>query len=62
MRSVDGKMMYSKNGKSTAPVMTAGTIMFKVYVTKDSWNAPDNTRLVGFEDTRMAEAMLRLHQ
>lgn len=38
------------------PVTMTGMIMFAVYVRNEIWKAPASTRLVGFDDTRIAEA------
>ena len=50
--------MYNKKGNSTTPVTTTGTITLAVYLMNVIPNAPARTRLVGLEETRMAEAML----
>src|SRR5271155_3047880 len=57
IRVLSGKTMYSKEGNRTMAVTTTGTIMFAVYSTNLIWKAPASTRLVGLEETRIAEAM-----
>src|SRR5437016_1530047 len=57
MRDSSAKTMYSKKGNRMMAVTTTGTIMFAVYSTNLIWKAPASTRLVGLEETRIAEAM-----
>ena len=49
--------MYSKKGYNTIPVTRTGTMIFAVYLMNVIPNAPARTRLVGFEDTSIADAM-----
>lgn len=50
--------MYSKKGYRTMPVTRTGTMTFAVYLIKVILNAPARTRLVGLEETRIADAIL----
>ena len=60
MRDSSAKMIYSRNGKRTTAVTTTGTIMLAVYTMNLILKAPARTRLVGLEETRIAEAMLAM--
>jgi hypothetical protein len=57
IRDSSWKIMYSKKGYNTTPVTRTGTMIFAVYLMNVISNAPARTRLVGLEDTSIADAI-----